>query len=268
MKKKGLAIAWAVLLVYSIYFISDYYIESANNNKVYEELRMQYHTVSAQSNSNEITHDENELDLDTNSANVDEDSSITEAEKVISERFAFLQSEINTDILAWVKIPGTAIDYPVVKGIDNDFYIDHDIYKRPARAGSIFMDFRNEGLGEDIHTILYGHNMRDGSMFKNLVSYNDEDFLLNHNIIEFHTIYEETKWEIFSVYSTETDFYYIETNFPTINDYASFLKSIKDRSFFDIDVDVSIDDQILTLSTCSYETDDSRFVVHAKRLFE
>ncbi|OIJ19058.1 SrtB family sortase [Anaerobacillus alkalidiazotrophicus] len=195
-----------------------------------------------------------------------EDDIVVEVEKVITEKFQFLLDEVNQDIVGWITIPGTVIDYPVVKGEDNDFYLDRNVNKRKARAGSIFMDFRNSRVNDDIHTILYGHNMKDGSMFKELINFKDEYFFNKFRVIEYHNLYEQTEWEIFSVYVTNTDFYYIETDFSTNSDYQLFLDSIVKRSLFETDIEVMVGDQIMTLSTCDYDFEDARLVVHAKKV--
>ncbi|SDZ35434.1 sortase B [Evansella caseinilytica] len=250
--KKLLAAAWILLIGYSVYTIADYWLESSSNKKAYEEIRSQFNKASA--NAGEEA-----------SVSTDQENGQPADEKVITERFQFLLDEVNQDIVGWVQIPGTAIDYPVVQTDNNDDYLDYNIYKRPAKAGAIFMDFRNSGEAEDLHTILYGHNMKDGSMFKELLHYKEEDFFDEFRTIQFHTLYEETEWEIFSVYVTDTDFYYIETDFPTTDDYLLFLDNIIGRSLYQSDITFSSNDQLLTLTTCDYDLEDGRFVVHAKK---
>jgi sortase B len=103
-------------------------------------------------------------------------------------------------------------------------------------------------------------------MFKDLIKYKNKDFFYTNNIIQFDTLYEEIKWEVFSVYITGTDFNYIKTHFNTPAEYENFLIAIKNKSLFPTDVELTADDQILTLSTCTYEYNDARFVVHARRV--
>jgi sortase B len=174
--------------------------------------------------------------------------------------------EINEDVVGWIKIPNTSIDYPVLQANDNEYYLNRDIYRKKNRAGSIFMDYRIKLDGRDKHIILYGHHMRDGTMFKDLIKYKNKDFFYKNNVIQFDTLYEEIKWEVFSVYITGTDFNYIKTRFNTPAEYENFLTTIKNKSLFPTDVVLTANDQILTLSTCTYEYDDARFVVHARRV--
>ncbi len=183
--------------------------------------------------------------------------------KAIQDKFKRLL-EINEDVVGWVRIKNTKVDYPVLHAADNDYYLYRNINKRKSSAGSIFMDFRNDITKENRHTIIYGHNMRDGSMFADLLYYESRWNFENKNIIEFETLYGSTKWKIFSAYLTDTDFYYIETNFETDEVYLSFLETLKEKSLHASGVSLSADDRILTLSTCSYSFNDARFVVHAK----
>lgn len=174
--------------------------------------------------------------------------------------------QVNRDLVGWITIAGTKLDYPVVKAENNDFYLEHNFEKQPSDHGAIFMDFRNKEDLQAKNNIIYGHNMKDGSMFQGLMNYKDEKFLKEHPIIEFDTLEEPVKWQIFSVYVTDTKFNYIRTDFNDDADYADFLKQMKEHSMYDTGVSVSKDDTILTLSTCSYEFNDARFAVQAKRI--
>ncbi|HLS35493.1 MAG TPA: class B sortase, partial [Bacillota bacterium] len=136
-----------------------------------------------------------------------------------------------------------------------------------ALTGSIFLDYRNDLKNSDEKNfIVYGHRVSDGSMFEHLTKYLDEDFFESHRTFTFDTLYDEYEAEVFAVYNTMIDFNYIETDFETDNEFELMLNEFKDRSIYDVDVDVSKDDQILTLSTCEYtlHPDDSRLVVQAK----
>lgn len=187
--------------------------------------------------------------------------------KEIEEKFDKLLG-INKDIIGWINIPNTVIDYPVVKTTNNDYYLNHNILKEKSTSGSIFLDFRNEIEEFDRNSILYGHNMKNGTMFKDLMKYKDEEFFKENDIISFSTIYEDTKWEIFSAYVTDTNFYYIQVNFENDKEYSDFLNTIKAKSMFYKDIELDGSEEILTLSTCSYEFNDARFVIHGKKVNE
>lgn len=184
------------------------------------------------------------------------------AQKLIQPKFISLL-EINEEVVGWVTIPETNIDYPVVKAADNDFYLGHDFEKNKNRSGSIFMDFRNSPELKEKNIILYGHHMKDGSMFNNINKYKNKDFFYQNNLIRFDTLYEDYIWEVFSVYVTDVNFNYIQTKFPNDGQYLEFLKTINQKSIYKTEIEFSDDDVILTLSTCSYEFENARTVIHA-----
>jgi sortase B len=188
--------------------------------------------------------------------------------KEVTPAIAALQ-DINPEVVGWIQIAETAIDYPIVQGSDNQYYLDHDWKKEKNRSGAIFMDYRNDPdalTNAETHTILYGHHMRDGSMFKQLVAYKDPAFLKDHPLILIQDQYETHYYEIFSVYVSTTDFYYIETNFATPMDYVMFIKQLQTNSMHPSDQLLTSHDRLLTLSTCTYEYNDARFVVHARHV--
>ena len=184
----------------------------------------------------------------------------------IAEAIRVLQAE-NKDSIGWINIPGTLVDYPVVRGQDNEFYLDHDIKGKKAKHGTIFMDFRNN-VPLDENTIIYGHNMKDKQMFGDLQKYLKASYYNQYNsTIYLFTSEGVTKWKIFSVYTTTTDFYYIVPTFDgDINYQQRYIDEIRARSLIDCDIDVQPTDKILTLSTCDYTYKNGRLAVHARLL--
>jgi sortase B len=174
--------------------------------------------------------------------------------------------ERNPDTVGWIEIPGTEINYPIVKGDDNDFYLHRDFQSEKSKSGTIFMDYRNDGDFTNRHSILYGHNMRNGSMFAGLMAYKDSAFFAQNDKIFIDMPEGRTIWQIFAAYVTTTDFYYIITDFPDDPSFSSFLQTIESKSSFQSTVSPVASDHLLTLSTCTYEYDDARFVVHAIRV--
>jgi len=174
--------------------------------------------------------------------------------------------KINEQIVGWIHVPNTVIDYPVVQAEDNVYYLDHSFERKKSRAGTIFMDYRNDAGALERNTILYGHHMKDGSMFKALVKYLQQDFFEANRFIRFDTADGEQQWEVFSVYETDTRFDYIRTAFEDDEAYERFLQQIRKKSKFDTDTKLTRSDVILTLSTCSYAYDDARLVVHLRKV--
>lgn len=176
---------------------------------------------------------------------------------------------INNDVVGWISISGTHIDYPVLLGDDNDFYLKRDIYKNETRAASIFMDYRNNVINMNKNTILYGHNLDDDTMFSELSKYVDHkvryEFIKENNIIVFNSIYEDMRFEIFSAYVEEVQgFQYLQTSFKTDEDFLDYVDTVTKMSLITTNVKVSADDKILTLSTCNHWFLDSRTVIHAR----
>lgn len=175
----------------------------------------------------------------------------------------------NFDTVAWLKVNGTDIEYPVVKATNNDFYMTHSFDKSYNSAGWVFMDYKDKFDGTDNNMVIFGHNRRDGSMFGTLKNILTEEWQSHKEnfIIPFITENEKSEYRVFSVYRIEKEDYYITTNFGTNKEFQTFINKIKSRSIKDFDVNVSTEDHILTLSTCA-DNNKYRVVLHAKKITE
>lgn len=186
---------------------------------------------------------------------------------VIQERFKGLVA-LNPDVIGWIHIANTKIDYPVAKSQDNDYYLHRNLNKKKYYPGTIFMDFRDIGDAEDRHTIIYGHNMKDGSMFGTLKKFKKKDFYEANRIIAYSTLYEDIQWEIFSAYVSPATLDLIPTEFADDADFMKFINERQRKSMYPADIEMNASDKILTLITCSYEIEDARFVIHARKIGE
>ncbi len=173
----------------------------------------------------------------------------------------------NNDTIAYLKVDNTNISYAIVRGNDNLYYLSHNFNKEYGVAGWIFADYRNKFDETDKNIIIYGHNTNDGSMFgslKKVLNYEwqsiDEKIML---ITEAKTYY----YQVFSTYLVNPEDYYITTEFPNDTEYTKFIETIKSRSNYAYQVEVSANDKILTLSTCS-DNGAKRVVLHAKLIQE
>lgn len=170
------------------------------------------------------------------------------------------------DYRGWIKVDNTNIDYPIVQGKDNSFYLDKDINKNYVSSGSIFMNYLNNGFNDE-NTILFGHHMRNKTMFAQLEKYKEKEFFQNDNDIKIEVENDKVlTYKVFSVYITDANDNYIKTNFDNKSEYKEFLDKIKNKSIYKSDINVDENDKIITLSTCSYEFNDARMVVHGKLL--
>ena len=169
----------------------------------------------------------------------------------------------NPDVVGWLKVNGTNINYPFVQSSDNDYYLTHSFNKSYNGGGWVFLDYRNNGTNNK-NTILYAHGRSDKTMFGTLKNVLNNGWLNNTNnyVIKISTETENSLWQIFSVYRIPTTSDYLQTNFNDETEYQNFLDMIKDRSSHNFDTNVASTDNILTLSTCYNNSD--KMVVHAK----
>ena len=169
----------------------------------------------------------------------------------------------NPDVVGWLKVNGTNINYPFVQSSDNDYYLTHSFNKSYNGAGWVFLDYRNNGTNNK-NTIIYAHGRSNKTMFGTLKNVLNNGWLNNTNnyVIKISTETENSLWQIFSVYRIPTTSDYLQTNFNDETEYQNFLDMIKDRSSHNFDTNVSSTDNILTLSTCYNNSD--KMVVHAK----
>lgn len=229
---------FTALLIYSGTKIVIWYMNNQNNKKISDEI------------AEFVTVDETKED--------DEEKYVVDFEKL---------KEKNSDIVAWLKVKGTNIETTVVKSTNNDYYLTHNFNKEYNSAGWIFADYKNKVDGTDKNLVIYGHNMRDNSMFGSLKWVINEDWYNNEDnkYITLITENETQVYEVFSVYQIEKEDYYIQTNFDTEKEFNTFAQTIKKRSKKDFNVDVNKEDTILTLSTCA-NNNKYRVVLHAKKI--
>jgi len=189
---------------------------------------------------------------------------LTDEQKLLYAKFQQLKA-INKDIFGWIKIDGTKINYPTVRGVDNDHYLKFNYIGDYNPGGAIFMDYRNsKDLSKNWHTVIYGHNMRDGSMLSQLHNYNDEK-LFKDGIVTIMTEGGVYTYKMFSIHQPHETVYYFKPKFDNRNEYYQFILGLQEMSKFKTDIVLKPTDQVLTLSTCVNATvsSDYRFVIHA-----
>lgn len=172
--------------------------------------------------------------------------------------------ELNSDVVGWLHVNNTKVNYPVTQSSDNNYYLEHDIYNKEIITGWIYMDYRNNKSDLSDNTIIYGHNLISGYMFGDL-TYSTEKWWYNNSqnqIITFNTLDREMNWRIFSVYRTDYTTDYLKTDFFNDEQFSQFVDLIKGRSINDFNVNIKPGDKILTLSTCT-GSNNRRLVIHA-----
>lgn len=232
-------IIFVIIFIFSAIQIINYIMDGKENKKIIEEIS-QYIKIDT---TNEIKEHDN-ITIDFNS----------------------LVEEKNSDIVGFLKVNGTDIGNVVVQAKDNIFYLTHNLEKNNNKAGWIFVDYKNKFDGTDKNIVIYGHNMKDGSMFGTLKNILNDDWLEKeeNRYITFVTKNEEVIYEVFSVYKIENEDYYITTDFKDNESFQKFIDKVKSRSKKDFKVEVTKENQILTLSTCA-DNNKYRVVLHAKK---
>lgn len=174
----------------------------------------------------------------------------------------------NSDCIGWMRINGTKIDYPIMQTNDNpQYYLRRDFNKQYSYIGTPFMDSRCD-YNYDNNLIVYGHNMRDGKMFADLLKYRDKEYCELHNIINFITPNEVQKYEVIAVCKVKNDDeWYGYTCQKDKESFNNLIFHIKDKSLYQIDESIEYGDNFLTLSTCEYSHQNGRFIVIAKRSY-
>lgn len=249
--RKIVSIAAFIALIICAVNISRYYIDSYLNDRENKQLKTVYNNnVHAASNS-----------------------SSGDSNPVMLPNFDSLYQQ-NSDIKGWIVIPNTVINYPVVQTSDNSYYLSNGFNKSSDKHGTLFLDYRDNINPMSQNLIIYGHEMKDGQMFHSIRNYAKVSFYNSSPVITFNTLYKNGKWKVFAAFIANTlpkqgyVFNYLITNFNSPSDFTSFINEVKARSLIKTSVDVNPDDTLLTLSTCTYELPEARFVVMARRVRE
>ncbi len=173
-------------------------------------------------------------------------------------------NNMNTDIKGWIYLENSPINYPILQSTDNDYYLHNGVDKKNNVAGSIFLDYENNGDFSDKNIIIYGHNMKNDTMFGTLQDYRRQDYFNNHNKMYLMSPTKNYSIEIFAGFTISSDnsIYSLTENNINQEQIAQYMKN----SDFNSDVIVDENDKIIILSTCSYDYKDARYVVMGKMI--
>ena len=250
------SILCSITLVYSIYNIIVWKLDSNKTNNQIEEIQEEIPIIEIEDNDNtEIIEQEEEIPK----SNPYWDYI---GMNMIDVNFSELKN-INNDVRGWIKLNGTNINYPFVQASDNLYYLTHSLDKSYNSAGWLFLDYRNNST-DNRNTIIYAHGRNDKTMFGSLRNVLSNNWLkdTNNYVIKISTEKENSLWQIFSTYHLPTTSDYLQTNFNNDNEFQDFINMIISRSSYNFNTSVSVNDNILTLSTCYNNSD--KMVVHAK----
>lgn len=191
---------------------------------------------------------------------------VDDSEQCSDNKYGDLYAQ-NNDFIGWIRIDDTVIDYPVMLAKDNpDFYLTHNFNKEYSRFGVPYIQ-ENCSLSSD-NIIVYGHNMKNKSMFNELTKYSGKNFYNSHRFIQLDTLLEQRTYEVICAFKTVANangfqyFNFVKAN--TEEDFSAYIEKCQALSFYDTGVNAEYGDKLMTLSTCEYSQNNGRFVVVAK----
>ena len=244
-----------VILAISSFFIIKEFAENKKEIDIYDDLQ-------------EIVIEENP---DLNTTNVDTEIEKSEGESSNKYNLENI-AKINSDVVGWIKIENTNIDYPVMQ--NGDYYLHRNIYKNYSSHGTPYLaEYCNIQYSDNL--IIYGHHMNDNSMFAQLDNYKKHSFYENHKYIKFYSYYNgktiEKTYEVAIafktvVYSDKGFKYYNYTNFSDVQELNDFIENCRKLEFYNTGIDINYGDKLITLSTCEYSQKNGRIVVVAKQI--
>lgn len=267
-------------IVFSFLFLNETFLLPYRTNQVILKSKELYHSEISNRTSDAITPTYGTELKETSTASGDNTQGKNLQE--LDDKGRLLQFkellEVNPDVKGWLTVPNTNIDYVVMQSTvdDFEFYLNKNLFRQEDKAGSLFLDYKSSVEKNTRNLVIHGHNMTSTkNMFHYLPEYKELEFYKEHPALTFDTIYQKGQWKVFAVIVTngsnekEELFNYTKSKFTDRSDFLNFIYQIKVRSILDIDtVDINENDQILTLSTCSYELLDYRTVVFARKIRE
>ena len=251
----------SILIVISAIYIIKFLLSKEEAKKESELLD------TVEINNNEIEKEKKDTEETTEKTNEVENK---ETERMLKVKE--LQKE-NADIVGWLEIENTNISYPVLQGEDNEYYMTHNYKKEKSKNGSIFLNKDYDWNIPSSNLLMYGHNLGNGTMFQELLKYQNKEFYNNHKVIRFTTAKEDAEYEIISVFKSRVYYkseqnvfrYYYFINANTEEEYNNYVENAKKASIYEIEPTAKYGDQLITLSTCSYHVKDGRFAVVGKK---
>ncbi len=254
---------FAIIFCVSGYCLLSYQQESTKNAQLYDDLAQKVEQLRQTLPVEE-----------TVETDVPDDPSTDEpvsTEPTILPEYAPIY-ELNNDLVGWIQIEGTTINYPVLQTPEQkDYYIDHNFEGKYSKYGAIYAQETCDVFAPSDNVVLYGHRMNDGSMFADLLKYKDKSFYENHKYITFDTLYSRQTYEIIAVFQiksvqSNTFQYHQFVDFEYESQFNTFMTRVDVLEKYDTGTTAYFGDQLLTLSTCEKSYANGRFVVLAKKI--
>lgn len=258
----------SILIVISAIYIIKFLLSKEEAKKERELLD------TVEINNNEIEKENTEEETKETKEITEKTNEVENKETERMLKVKELQKE-NADIVGWLEIENTSINYPVLQGEDNEYYMTHNYKKEKSKNGSIFLNKDYDWNIPSSNLLMYGHNLGNGTMFQELLKYQNKEFYNNHKVIRFTTAKEDAEYEIISVFKSRVYYkseqnvfrYYYFINANTEEEYNNYVENAKKASIYEIEPTAKYGDQLITLSTCSYHVKDGRFAVVGRKKY-
>ncbi len=259
-----------IIRIINAFFIATFVISAFNVGKIYydydkadntyKEIQGSYVVYNELFTKNvPVDEPERLVNDDSGQPAVDRTEETKDFELPITVDFEAL-SERNGDVIGWLYCPDTVINYPVVQGENNDQYLRRGLDGKYLVSGTLFADYRSAALGEDANYIIYGHNMKNGTMFGELGEYKSQEYFDKHPVMYYLTPNGNYRLELFAGAVVKRDDKIYLPN-QSREDLFELLEEYTKKSTFKSDVEAEYNDVIVTLSTCSYDFSDARYIV-------
>lgn len=186
-----------------------------------------------------------------------------DAEKPAGVDFDALRA-VNPEVTAWLSAEDSVIDYPLVQGQDNDHYLTHLFTGEKNKLGALFMDYRVPSDFSGKSTVIYGHNMKDGSMFASLIHYQKQEYYIKHPVMQLSTPEQAYELTLFAGIVGDGSYEFVRFAFARDADFLAYVDELKAASTFQSDVTVGAEDRIVALVTCSYAFTNARYALFGK----
>ena len=281
--KKIINLILLLLVIFvDLYIIKYFYdtYQSKKENNLLNEISLKNSSSNMYNNgivdkTDEQKNSEEKQDEEKETQSSEKESENSDNEYTKTERMLKLEElqRQNSDIKAWLEIENTDINYPVLQTTDNEYYMKHNYKKQYSINGSVFLDKDCKWEPLSANLLIYGHNMKNNTMFQSLLKYKDKNFYDAHPLVRFTTNKEDAYYEIFSVFESRVYYkseknvfrYYFFVNCNNSQEFDEYVQNAKKASLYDTGKSASFGDKLMTLSTCSYHTKDGRFAVIAKK---
>lgn len=255
MKKKwllnGLLVLCVLVFAGCAFYLGRYFLNAKNAEDAITELQ--------------------ELKKESGQAEEGEELKTEDGEKILKQYKKLYRQ--NPDLIGWIQVKGTKIDYPVMQTKkDSEYYLHRNYKKADDVNGLPFLDASCDAKDEESNLMVYGHHMRSGLMFAHLLDFNSKEFYEKHKTVLFDTLYQEREYEVVAafysqIYKDNQDVfrYYNYIGHLTKKQFKEYVKNIRELSVYDTGIVPEYGEQLLTMVTCAYHVEDGRFVVVARR---